>query len=155
MVIDQALAPAKSNIISNKPKNIVEFSQVESQMLYTVKSIFPFNPFPTTVSVRPTSISIVHSLFGLSENVMTISISDIFTVEVDSGFLFATIKFQQKQAHLQEIDVTYVWKAHAFKLRRIVQGLMIVENKNLEIPEMKPEQLIQYLEEIGGTKARQ
>lgn len=152
--MNQAVSPSvKTEVVSNQPKDIVDFTHVEAQVLYTIYSVFPLSPMPATVTIRPTAVSIVHDLFGLSRNVKTISISDIFTVEVESGLFFATIKFQQKQAHLEEIDVEYVWKEDAYKLRRIVQGLMIVEAKDLEINAMKPTELVDYLEEIGGTKS--
>lgn len=77
---------------------------------------------------------------------------DIFTVEVEAGIFFATLKIQQKQAFIPVVELPYFWKEPAFKARRIIQGLLVVQTKNLEIKDMKPQELLPYLEEIGSTQ---
>lgn len=142
----------KSPAISNKQKTIVEFSEKESRVLYRLGSLFPLDPFPTTVTIQPSTISIVHNLFGLSQNLMTVTMEDIFTVEVEAGLFFANLKIQQKQPLLPIVEITYLWKDQAMKARRIIQGLLVVQTKNLEIPDMTTAELIPYLEEIGSTQ---
>lgn len=141
----------KDAAISNTPKTILDYSAKEAKVLYQVSSIFPLDPFPTTISVQPSTISIVHNLFNISKNLMTINMDDVFTVEVEAGLFFATLKIQQKQATLPVIELPYFWKSNAMQARRIIQGLLIVKAKQLEIPNMKTNDVIPYLEEIGST----
>lgn len=151
--MQEAIVPTivKSPVISNKPKTIVDYTTQEARTLYTIKSVFPFDPFPTTITVQPSAISIVHDLFGLSKKVITVTMSDIFSVEVEAGIMFANLRFTQKQASLPVIEVPYFWKNDAFRARRILQGLIIVQNKDLEIPYMRSDEVLSYLEEIGSS----
>lgn len=154
--MEQYLNPAiKSATISNKPKTIMDYSKKEVRVLYSLKSLFPLDPFPTTITIQPSTISIVHNLFGLSQNLMTVTMEDIFTVEVEAGLFFANLRIQQKQPLTPLVEITYLWKDQAMKARRIIQGLLVVQTKNLEIPDMKASEVIPYLEDIGSTKVTQ
>ena len=148
----EVLNPAiKAPAISNTKKSIVDYAEQESRVLYRVHSVFPLDPFPTTLVIAPNTLSIVNNLFGLSQRVLTVNMDDIFTVEVEAGLFFADLKIQQKQATLPVVDLRFFWKDPAMKARRIIQGLLVVRSKQLEIYNMKPQELIPYLEEIGST----
>ena len=128
----EVLNPAiKAPAISNTKKSIVDYAEQESRVLYRVHSVFPLDPFPTTLVI--------------------VNMDDIFTVEVEAGLFFADLKIQQKQATLPVVDLRFFWKDPAMKARRIIQGLLVVRSKQLEIYNMKPQELIPYLEEIGST----
>jgi hypothetical protein len=151
-VMTQVFNPAiKTAAISNTQKSIVEYAEQEARVLYRMQSVFPLDPFPTTLTIAPDTLSIVNNLFGLSQRVLTVNIDEIFTVEVEAGLFFADLKIQQKQATLPVVDLPFFWKAPAMKARRIIQGLLVVHAKQLEIHNMKPKELILYLEEIGST----
>ena len=130
----------------------MDYSRKEVRVLYSLKSLFPLDPFPTTITIQPSTISIVHNLFGLSQNLMTVTMEDIFTVEVEAGLFFANLRIQQKQPLLPIVEITYLWKDQAMKARRIIQGLLVVQAKNLEIPDMKASEVIPFLEDIGSTQ---
>ncbi len=152
-VLHHTFNPAgiKAPAVSNTDKSIIDYAEKEAKVLYSFQTIFPLDPFPAKVSIQPSTISIVNDLFGISKKLITVSMDDVFTIEVESGIFFATLKIQQSQPILPIIEIPYIWKEQAMKARRIMQGLLIVRKKELEIHDMKPDELLPYLEEIGST----
>lgn len=150
--MQEAFNPAiRAPVVSNTARTIVDYTEQEVKTLYKLRSIFPLDPFPTIITIQPDCISIVHSLFNLWKRLITIKMDDIFTVEVDSGLFFADVRIQQKQALTPIVELQYFWKQHALKARRIIQGLLVVQDKNLKIKDLRADELINYLEEIGST----
>lgn len=139
-------------IVSNVNKNVAQFTQRDSKVLYQLKSVFPFDPFPMTLTIEPTVIHVVDQSFFFSHAILTLSIRDLLTVELDTGLFFATLKFQQAPPIQPALEYNLFWKSQALKARRIIQGLIIVNKEKLEIPDMPIPELNEYLEKMGSTQ---
>lgn len=139
-------------VVTNTSKNIADFTQQDSKVLYQLKSVFPFDPFPMTITIEPTIIHIVDQAFFFSHQVISLSMKDILTIEVDTGLLFATIKIQQALPIMPALEYKMFWKAEALKARRIIQGLILVGKQDLEISDMPIPELNHYLEKMGSTQ---
>lgn len=139
-------------IVTNTSKNVAEFTQRDSKVLYQLKSVFPFDPFPMTLTIEPTVIHVVDQSFFFSHAILSLSIKDLLTVELDTGIIFATLKFQQAPPIQPALEYNTFWKSQALKARRIIQGLVIVNKEGLQIPDMPIPELNQYLEKMGSTQ---
>lgn len=125
----------------------------ESHLLYQTKTMFPFELFPTIISVDKTKVSVISTIFFGSKEIKSLPIKDIFTVTVDVGPLFARISIIDRMARQAPVVIEKLPVDAALKLRRLIQGLVIASNNQLDVNELSHSDQLKQLEELGSTGA--
>jgi hypothetical protein len=138
---------------SHQAAAVVKKVADDAQFLYEAKTMFPFDLFPTRIIVDKAKVSIVNSLFFLSKEVQSLPIKDIFNVTVDSGPLFAQVTIAERMAGHAPVIVRKLPVQAAFKLRRIIQGLIIATNQNLDLQSLSVSEQLSQIETLGSTSA--
>lgn len=138
----------KTEIDKHKLENMVTDS---NQTITTASSVFPWTFFPTTITVEKTRITIIHrQLF--SSQVHSVDIKDISNVLIESGVLFATIILISRTFVQNDIKINGVWKKDALFIRRIIEGLRMMGQENMDTTSYTVEELIHKLKELSTTR---
>lgn len=105
-------------------------------VLFTTKSVFPFQFFPDRYIVQEKNFYIVRKTFFSTGWTEMLPIKDIASVRMYSGPFFASITILRKVLPLTSFELTDLWKSDAFKLKEILDGLIMKEAKLINIPQM-------------------
>ncbi len=105
-------------------------------VLFTTKSVFPFQFFPDRYIVQEKNFYIVRKTFFSTGWTEMLPIKDIASVRMYSGPFFASITILRKVLPLTSFELRDLWKSDAFKLKEILDGLIMKEAKLINIPQM-------------------
>lgn len=147
----QALLSTKT-AVPEEVKKLEELATVDNRALAQVQTIFPFQLFPTVVSVDRTKITINQQLFFFSRQIQGIMIKDLMSVVVETDLFFGTLQIVDRLFPQDTIVVRYLPKNPAIRMRRIIEGLIVAHQEKIDITKVSHEELVMKLEEIGRTK---
>jgi hypothetical protein len=123
----------------------------DTLVLYKASSLFPIDLFPTDVIVYATKVDVIDRIFFGAQDVKTVMIPDIFTLEVQTTPFFSSIMITNRQPMTPLIEVKFLRNKDALKLRAIVQGLVVAHYNKLDLAQLPPTQLLKHVEELGAT----
>ncbi len=138
---------------SNKQK-LQRLAHNSNRILYLCKTVFPFTLFPDFVTVDQTKVVIKKSTFFLSNNIVTVLIRDIRLVEVDTGPLFATFRLEVAGFDYKVIKVPFLQKNDAIQLKKIVMGLIVAQQQNIDLKKISKRELIYQTRKIGSPSRK-
>ncbi len=130
-------------------KKLDELASIDNQALFTAKGVFPFDLFPDTVYIDRNKISIHKHFFFFTKQLQSIMIRDTLTVVVEENLLFASLQIVDKVFPQETIQVRFLTKSDAKKIRWIVEALIVGLNENIDFTRIPNEDLIPKLLEIG------
>lgn len=133
--------------------SLKEVVENNNMVLFQLKSVFPFDFFPASITIDLQKISIVDQLFFFSKQVISIPISEIFVVECDTNLFFATLRIRDKRYELSPLEISFLHKEEARKARRIIQGLIAVNDQNLNMGGLSLDEIKENVEKLGSTLA--
>lgn len=128
-----------------------EFAENSPRILYHIKTVFPFVLFTDKIILDEIKITVAIGNFFESEEVRSVLIKDLASITVDGSYLFATVNIVDRHFITEPIRVKYVWKTEAHRLRRMVMGLMIAKNNDIELAEYNNMDVCKYIEKIGSA----
>lgn len=121
-----------------------------NRILLSVSSVFPWDLFPSTITMEETRLTIIHrQLF--SSQVHSFDIKDISNVFIDTGILFAQLRIVSDTFAQNEITINRLWKHEAVLMRRIIEGLRMFVQKDIDTTGYKVEELVNKLSELSTT----
>lgn len=123
--------------------------------LFSCKAVFPFDLFPDKISVESVQVNIYKCIFFYTHSIISLPIRNLIDVTVDAGPFFATLSFIDNSfaPNQNVIKVHYLKRGDAQKVRRIVQGLIIVTKEDVDLSHVTAEDLINTAESIGRAEA--
>ena len=113
---------------------------------------FPFDLFPDTINIEEGRITIVTRSFFSSSQVHSVDIKDISNIFINMAPFFAQLVIVSKTFTENEIRIKKLRKEEAVFARRIIEGLRIFENKQIDTSNYTKEELIAKLEELSTTE---
>lgn len=140
------------DIKSIASKKLDNLGRDSSRVILDIKAIFPFNFFPDEIIVDETKVSIYKRFFLYSKEIRSLEYSDVFSVVVQHGPLFAHIVINDRYFAQDPIVVEFLRKKDAILLRRIILGLMIAKKEKILMHTMPIHELRMKLEKIGKTR---
>src|SRR5258708_24459589 len=96
----------------------------EDPILYTLTSVFPYDFFPTKMSIEKTKVNIVRHIFFGAREIESILISEISNVEVFTSLFFASLQVTVRLPSVPPKVVKYLRVDETLRAQRIIQGLM-------------------------------
>ena len=113
---------------------------------------FPFDFFPDVLNVEEGRITIIthHSFF--SSNVHSVDIADISNILINLTPFFAQLTIVSKTFAKNEIKIRNLLKDDAIFARRLVEGLRVFEENQIDTSKYTKEELIIKLEELSKTE---
>ncbi|MCJ7804920.1 hypothetical protein MUP35_04290 [Patescibacteria group bacterium] len=113
---------------------------------------FPFDFFPDTINVEEGRITVITRDFFFSSQVHSVDIKDISNIFINTSPFFAQLVIVSKTFKENEIRIKYLRKEEAVFVRRMIEGLRIFENKQIDTSVYTKEELIAKLEELSTTE---
>ncbi len=134
-------------------KNLVAgLVRKSNRILATISSYrLPFNLFPDTINIEEGRITVITRNF-FSSQVHSVDIKDISNIFINMAPFFAQLVIVSKTFSENEIRIKNLRKKEAVFARRIIEGLRIFENKQIDTSNYTKEELIAKLEELSTTE---
>ena len=153
---DETITP-EAQIIENKveaDKNTVEgLVRKSNRILVTISShAFPFDLFPDTLNIEEGRLTIITRRFFSSSQVHSVDLKDISNIFINTAPLFAQLVIVSKTFAENEIRIRNFRKEEAVFARRIIEGLRIFDNKQIDTSKLTKEELLSKLEELSTTE---
>lgn len=121
-----------------------------NRILLRVFSVFPLDLFPSSIIVEETRLTIIHrQLF--SSQAYSVDIKNISNVFIDTGILFSQLTIVSDTFVENQVVIDKLWKKEAIFIRRIVEGLRMFVDKDIDTTGYKTEELIDKLRELSTT----
>lgn len=136
-------------------------------VLFRSNTVFPFILFPDTIILDREKLTIIHRPFFLMAKITSIRIKDILNAEVDIGPFFGSLRVvtryfsDQSQfsgiasddKHPKPPVINFLWRRDAMKLHSLLQGYIIVSQKEIDCGEIAKEELVMLLHDLGQSVA--
>lgn len=122
-----------------------------NRSLLSIKTVFPFDMLPNTITIDQNKVDIVIRNFLMAEEIHSLLITDIKTVTVSSSVLFASIFFELDGYEKNPPHIPYIWKREAIQAQSIIQGLITCSKEGVDISNFTIEQIKEALATIGQT----
>jgi hypothetical protein len=130
-----------------------QLADENSQVICTIKSLFPFDLFPTVITVERTKVNVIRTLFIQSTQVQSILIEEIATIERTTSLFLSALKIHNKIPNRAPYLIKNLNKDQAAYVQKIIQGLMVSTAKNIDISTLSLQELVPELEKIGAAHA--
>ncbi len=132
-------------------KTVANLVKKSNRILVSISShAFPFDFFPDTLNVEEGRITII-TRHLLSSEVHSVDIKDISNIFINTTFFFSQLVIISKTFEENEIKIRNLKNKEAVFVRRIIEGLRIFENKQIDTSIFTKEELIAKLEELSTT----
>jgi hypothetical protein len=119
------------------------------KILFRTKTIFPFDMFPDEITINPVKVSVVSKDFFRSIRIHCIYIKNILDVFLDSGPLFATLRIVDQSFTENTVSIQHLKKSDALQARKIIQGLIVAHQQEIDVASIHDESLVKKLEILG------
>jgi hypothetical protein len=113
---------------------------------------FPFDFFPDTLNIEEGRITIINRSFFLSSQIHSVDIKDISNILINTAPFFAQLVIVSKTFTRNEIRIRYLRKNEAVYARRIIEGLRVFQNKQIDTSSYTKEELLTKLKELSTTE---
>lgn len=136
-------------------------------VLFKANTVFPFILFPDSIMLDREKLTIIHRPFFLMARITAIRIKDILNAEVDIGPFFGSLRVMTRyfsdQSQFSGIApdarntkhpiINFLWRRDAMKLHSLLQGYIIVSQKEIDCSEIAKEELVMLLHDLGQSVA--
>lgn len=122
-----------------------------TRILYKLKTVFPFDLFPNTMTIDPGKITVSFREFFSSGEIRSVPVSSIIHVYAETSIFFGTITIvdQALGQASAKMKISYFKKDEALKARRIIQGLIVAQRQGIDIGRIEDEEMVNKLEDLG------
>lgn len=120
------------------------------QILASASTVFPFTPFPHTVTVDRAKLTITHRSFFQVSEVMSIRIEDVLNVTANVGPFLGSLHIVSRVMNADKpYQINFLWREDAMKLKRILQGYIIAMQNNIDCTPLTTQELSTLLNQLG------
>jgi hypothetical protein len=135
----------------NKRK-VAKLVKSSNRILVSISSsALPFDIFPNVINIEEKRITIINRHLFSSE-VHSIDIKNISNILINNSIIFSQLVIISKTFEENEIKVKNLRTKDAVFARRIIEGLRIFENENIDTCDYTKKELIAKLEELSTTE---
>lgn len=113
---------------------------------------FPIDLFPDTINVEEGRVTVIDRDFFFSSHVHSVDIKDISNIFINTTPFFAQLVIVSVTFTENEIRIRNLRKEEAVFVRRIIEGLRIFEEKQIDTSVYTKEELITKLQELSKTE---
>lgn len=147
---EEGQAANKQQRLENE--TVADLVKKSNRILVSISShAFPFDPFPNTINVEDTRVTIINRHLFSSE-IHSVDIRNISNIFINRTFLFSQLAIISETYEENEIRVGNLRTEEAIFVRRIIEGLRMLEDKQIDTSSYTKEELIDKLEELSTTE---
>jgi hypothetical protein len=122
-------------------------------ILAKATTVFPFTPFPDTITIDRHKLTIVRRHLW-TEQALSVPIENIKNVQADMGPIFGSITVISDQFVNSEQRLEYLHRGDVDKIQKLVQGIVMATKENIDISEVDTEELKTMLTKLGAAHAK-
>ena len=130
---------------------IRDIARKSSQILFSTKTVFPFDFFPDTLTINANKIDIVQGNFFLSHQTTSIPLKDIANIEIQTAIFFATLRIINIRYPMNPTVLNYLKKSDAIRAKNIIDGLLVAASQGADVASIEPEKLLPQIEQAGKS----
>jgi hypothetical protein len=133
-------------------RTVANLVKKSNRILASISShTFPLDLFPDSVNVEEGRVTIIVRHL-LSSNVHSVDIKDISNVFINTTIFYSQLVIVSNTFEDNEVRIRNLWPKEAVYIRRIIEGLRIFENKQIDTSKYTKDELIIKLEELSTTE---
>jgi hypothetical protein len=133
-------------------KTVAGLVKKSNRLLATISShAFPVDLFPDTINVEEGRVTII-TRHMLSSEVHSVDIRDISNIFINTTIFFSQLVIISNTFEDNEITIEKLRPKEAVFIRRIIEGMRIFENKQIDTSTYTTEELVAKLEELSTTE---
>lgn len=126
-----------------------------SQVLASARTVFPMTPFPHSVIVDRSKVTIIKRDFFWTARVISIQIEDILNVESGVGPFFGSLTLASRvMSSVDHFQINYFWRNDAVFLKHLIQGYVIAKHNHIDTSQLTKEEMIETLTGLGEDTDR-
>lgn len=134
-------------------REVRELTKRSQKILFRVSSFFPFELFPTELTVDENKVNVTYKSPWGVEQIRSIPIQDVFEVIAETGPFFATLEISPRKSYsTSSIVIHYLKRTEAIHARRIIEGLIICTEKGVDFSKMDTHDCLRYVDELGRAR---
>lgn len=118
-------------------------------MLFKCQTLFPFDPFPNTLIVDYNKVDIIYRHFFSTSETVSIPISRLNHVSVDSAFFLSTLKVEVKGMDKNPPPLMFLKTDDAHLAKNLLLGLMGAYASGIDLSRLAGQDVIDKLVKIG------
>ena len=146
----ESRAADKQKRLNNRA--IANLIKKSNRILVSISShAFPIDIFPDTINVEEGRITVINRHL-LSSEIHSVDVKDIANVFINRNIFFAQLVIISKTFEDNEVRIRNLYPNEAVFTRRIIEGLRIFMNKQIETAGYTKKELIAKLEELSTTE---
>lgn len=146
----EAQAADKQKRLDNS--TVANLVKKSNRILVSISShAMPFDFFPDVINVEEGRLTIIKRHFLASE-VHSVDIKDISNVFIYRTFFFSQLVIISKTFESNEVRIRNLNTTEAVYVRRIIEGLRLFANKQIDTSNYTKEELLAKLEELSTTE---
>lgn len=120
------------------------------EVIAQATTLFPFTPFPDTVTLDRTKVTIRKRNFFWSEDVVSIRIEDVLNATVSTDLIFGSLNIASRVMNSTDhYQIKFFRKREAMFLKHLIQGYVIAQHNNIRVSHLSRGELIETLLELG------
>ncbi len=113
---------------------------------------FPFDFSPTTINIEEARVTIINRGYFYSSQVHSIDIKDITNIFINTSYYFAQLVIISRTFSENNIEVNFLWKNEAIRMRRIIEGLRMFKDNKVDTSKYTQSELLRSLEKFSTTE---
>lgn len=137
---------------ASKKKTLESLANETADVLLSIKTVFPFTPFPDTLSIDLHVICFVRRDFFFHQNVFTVNHEDVLNVVVDTNLFFGSLTITTRFFSQNPLVITFLKKDEAIAAKRFIIALVTAHKNEVEIPRENLAETIKFLDALGKGK---
>jgi len=122
-----------------------------NRCIFSISSLFPWDFFPNSINIEESRVTFIFRQF-LSSQSHSIEIKDISNVFIESSIFFATIQVVSRNYVENDVRIGFLQKNKAFKTQKIIEGLRIFIEHDINTSNYEIVELIEKIEEFHKNK---
>jgi len=147
--------PVQEITINTKEDKIVvaELVRKSNRILASVSTHkFPFDLFPDTLNVEEGRVNVIVRNFFFSSQVYSVDLKNIANVIINTSPFFAQLVIVSKTFTENEIRINNLWIKQAIYVRRLIEGLRVLDSNKIDTSIYSKRDLVHKLEELSSTE---
>lgn len=131
---------------------VAELVRKSNRILASVSTHkFPFDFFPDTITIEEGRVNVIVRNFFFSSQVYSVDLKNIANVIINTSPFFAQLVIVSKTFTENEIRIDNLWIRQAVYVRRLIEGLRVLDSKQVDTSVYSKRDLIGKLEDLSST----
>ncbi len=155
-LIKEAIAEAKQEAVAGAKQDeltVAGLIRKSNRILASISTHkFPFDFFPDTINVEEGRVNVIIRDFFFSSQIYSVDIKNISNVIINTSPFFAQMVIVSKTFTENEIQINSLWISQAIYVRRLIEGLRILDSKEIDTSVYSKRELIRNLEDLSSTE---